>query len=99
MRKRKRIIRDYHLTSLNVNDKLYAKDSFVLAKQAQHVFYLDDPNLGSRWKVIQKIDTDIYGMCLRMNNLMMQKQIMLMGYTKEVRLAILCPPLKMIMWI
>lgn len=55
MRKRKIIICEYHLTSLNVNDKLYANDSFVLAKQAQHVFYLDDPNLGSRWKVIQKI--------------------------------------------
>lgn len=54
-RKRKKIIRDYHLTSLNVNDKWYAKDSFVLAKQAQQVFYLDDPNFGSGWKVIQKI--------------------------------------------
>lgn len=54
-RKRKRIFYDYHLTSLNVNDKWYVKDSFVLAKQAQQVFYLDDPNLGFGWKVIQKI--------------------------------------------
>lgn len=50
-----RILRDYHLTSLNTTNVWYKDDPYVLAKQAQQIFYLDDPKLGSGWKVIQKI--------------------------------------------
>lgn len=49
------ILRDYHLTSLNTTNVWYKDDLYVLAKQAQQIFYLDDPKLGSGWKVIQKI--------------------------------------------
>ncbi|VVA32237.1 PREDICTED: transposon [Prunus dulcis] len=34
---------------------LFKHDLYVLAKQAQQIFYLDDPKLGSGWEVIQKI--------------------------------------------
>ncbi|XP_021829050.1 uncharacterized protein LOC110769375 [Prunus avium] len=50
-----RIRRDYHLTSVNTTNVWYKDDPYVLAKQAQQIFYLDDPKLGSSWKVIQKI--------------------------------------------
>ncbi|CAL9001938.1 unnamed protein product [Prunus brigantina] len=50
-----RILRDYHLTSLNITNVWYKDDPYVPAKQAQQIFYLDDPKLGSGWKVIQKI--------------------------------------------
>lgn len=54
-RKRQGIIRDYHLMSLNTNIQWYSEDPYVLAAQAKQIFYLDDPQLGGGWKVIQKI--------------------------------------------
>ncbi|CAN6677699.1 unnamed protein product [Malus baccata var. baccata] len=51
----KKVIRDYHLTSLNVNNRSYDGDPYVLAKQAHQVFYIDDLKLGHPWKVVQKI--------------------------------------------
>ena len=51
----KKVIRDYHLTSLNVNNHWYDGDPYVLAKQAHQVFYIDDLKLGHPWKVVQKI--------------------------------------------
>lgn len=54
-KKRNRIVRDYHLKSVNTNTLWYKNDPYVLATQAQQVFYFDDPKLGSGWKVIQKI--------------------------------------------
>lgn len=54
-KKRKRVVRDYHFMSVNTNNLWYKDDPYVLATQAQQIFYLDDPNLGYGWKVIQKI--------------------------------------------
>ncbi|KAM1849277.1 hypothetical protein ACFX14_013323 [Malus domestica] len=53
--KGKKIIRDFHLTSVNVNNRWYDSDPYVLATQAQQVFYIDDLKLGHPWKVVQKI--------------------------------------------
>ncbi|CAN6719181.1 unnamed protein product [Malus baccata var. baccata] len=53
--KGKKVIRDYHLTSLNVNNHWYDGDPYVLAKQAHQVFYIDDLKLGHPWRVVQKI--------------------------------------------
>lgn len=46
---------DYHLTSVNVNTRWYNNDPYVLASQAQKVFYLDDLKLGHPWRVVQQI--------------------------------------------
>lgn len=50
-----RLVHDYHLTSVNSMNLWYKDDPYVLAKQAQQIFFLDDPSLGHGWKVIQKI--------------------------------------------
>ncbi|XP_020422932.1 uncharacterized protein LOC109950000 [Prunus persica] len=50
-----RLVHDYHLTSVNSMNLWYKDDPYVLAKQAQKIFFLDDPSLGHGWKVIQKI--------------------------------------------
>ncbi|KAK9939940.1 hypothetical protein M0R45_016620 [Rubus argutus] len=41
--------------SFNTNIQWYSEDPYVLAAQAKQIFYLDDPQLGGGWKVIQKI--------------------------------------------
>ena len=51
----KKVIRDYYLTSLNVNNRWYDGDPYVLAKQARLVFYIDDLKFGHPWKVMQRI--------------------------------------------
>ena len=38
-----------------MDNKWYEKDPYVLASQAQQVFYVNDPKLGSSWKVVQKL--------------------------------------------
>lgn len=46
LKRKKRIVRlvhDYHLTSVNSTSLWYKGDPYVLAKQAQQIFYLDDP--------------------------------------------------------
>ncbi|CAL8136238.1 unnamed protein product [Prunus armeniaca] len=50
-----RLVHDYHLTSVNSMNLWYKDDPYVLAKQAQQIFFLDDPSLGHGRKVIQKI--------------------------------------------
>ncbi|XP_052294335.1 uncharacterized protein LOC107178912 isoform X1 [Citrus sinensis] len=53
--KKKRINRDFHLTSINITRTWYKEDPFVLAIQAQQVSYTDDPKLGVGWKVVEKV--------------------------------------------
>ncbi|KAK0572174.1 hypothetical protein LWI29_027307 [Acer saccharum] len=53
--KKRRIHKDYHLTSINVSREWYKSDPFVLAMQAQQVFYVDDYKFGTNWKVVQYI--------------------------------------------
>ncbi|KAL6202866.1 hypothetical protein ACLB2K_026570 [Fragaria x ananassa] len=46
---------DYNLTSINTTSTWYDDEPFILATEAQQVFYLDDYKLGSHWKVVQKL--------------------------------------------
>ena len=52
--KKRRIRKDGHLVSINVNKCWYDNDPFILAIQAKQVFYLDDIRLGRDWRVVQK---------------------------------------------
>ena len=52
--KRRRIHKDGHLLSINVNKCWYENDPFILSIQAKQVFYLDDSKLGKDWRVVQK---------------------------------------------
>ena len=45
--KRKRIQKYHNLICINVSNTLYRNDPFILASQAQQVFYLNDPKFGS----------------------------------------------------
>lgn len=54
--KRKGIIYDFHLTSVNVNTQWYKDDPYVLPTQAHQVFYVDDPKLGLGWKVVHRFE-------------------------------------------
>lgn len=53
--KGKKVVQNYHLKSVNINTHWYDNDPYVLATQANQVFYLDDPKLGHPWKVVQRI--------------------------------------------
>lgn len=97
-KKRKRIVRDYHVMLMNTNNLQYKDDPYVLATQAQHVFYLDDPNLGFGWKVIQKIDIDMFGTFQIMRRRMSRKQTTMMRQTKK-KLETWIELLKMRIWI
>ena len=52
--KRKRIQKDHNLICINVSNTWYRNDPFILASQAQQVFYVNDPKIGSNWKVVEK---------------------------------------------
>lgn len=53
--KRKRVIWDYYLTSINVTQTWYNEDTFVLADQTQQVIYVTDLKRGEGWKVVEKV--------------------------------------------
>ncbi|KAG5542961.1 hypothetical protein RHGRI_007193 [Rhododendron griersonianum] len=48
------IKKDGHLTSVNISRKWYKDDPFVLATQAEQVFYINDIKNGGTWQVVQK---------------------------------------------
>ena len=50
--KEKKITRDFHRTLMNVNNRWYDSDPYVLATQAQQVFYINDLKLGHPWNVV-----------------------------------------------
>ncbi|XP_034681069.1 uncharacterized protein LOC117911010 [Vitis riparia] len=52
---KKRLQDDGVLRCINVDNKWYEEDLYVLASQAQQIFYVNDPKLGSSWKVVQKV--------------------------------------------
>ena len=52
--KKRRIRKDGHLVSINVNKCWYDNDLFILAIQEKQVFYLNDIRLGKDWRVVQK---------------------------------------------
>ncbi|XP_052181232.1 uncharacterized protein LOC127794290 [Diospyros lotus] len=54
--KGKRIVVNNNLTSLDITSNWYAEDPFILATQAQQVFYLNDRSRGKNWMVVQKVN-------------------------------------------
>ena len=45
---------DGDIISVNVSRTWYENDSYVLACQAKHIFYVNDTKLGKNWRVMQK---------------------------------------------
>ncbi|XP_057771556.1 uncharacterized protein LOC130992829 [Salvia miltiorrhiza] len=52
----KRIVVDHNLTSIDVTSEWYKDEPFILATQAQQVFYLQDLSRGKNWMVVQKVN-------------------------------------------
>nr|GMD99064.1 uncharacterized protein LOC109169448 [Ipomoea batatas] len=52
--KRSYIQHDGSCTSIKISNFWYKNDPYVLAYQAKQVFYLNDPKLGSSWRVVQQ---------------------------------------------
>ncbi|KAM6589519.1 hypothetical protein CsatA_012124 [Cannabis sativa] len=47
---------DHNLTSIDITSNWYVEDPFILADQAQQVFYLSDRSRGKNWMIVQKIN-------------------------------------------
>lgn len=54
--KGKRLVVDNGLTSVNITSEWYTEEPFILATQAQQVFYLNDWARGKNWMVVQKVN-------------------------------------------
>ncbi|KAH6770970.1 B-box type zinc finger family protein [Perilla frutescens var. hirtella] len=54
--KKKKMLVDNNLTSIDVTSEWYADEPFILATQAQQVFYLNDMYRGKNWMVVQKVN-------------------------------------------
>ncbi|KAH6771782.1 hypothetical protein C2S51_010186 [Perilla frutescens var. frutescens] len=54
--KKKKMLVDNNLTSIDVTSEWYADEPFILATQAQQVFYLNDMSRGKNWMVVQKVN-------------------------------------------
>ena len=46
--------KDEYFVSVNTSHKWYEDNPFVLACQANQVFYLDDPEFGNPWRIVEK---------------------------------------------
>ena len=46
---------DDHFTSINMSRTWYDSEPFILAHQAEQVFYLKDMSIGVQWHVVQRI--------------------------------------------
>ncbi|CAN1805812.1 hypothetical protein LINPERHAP1_LOCUS24414, partial [Linum perenne] len=55
-KQKSRIVQDGALTSIRVDRLWYLSDSFVLATQANQVFYISDPKLGTNWRVVHQFN-------------------------------------------
>ncbi|KAL5538476.1 hypothetical protein UlMin_035499 [Ulmus minor] len=45
-----------NITSINITSESYKDDQFILASQAQQVFYVEDPSRGPNWCVVQHVN-------------------------------------------
>lgn len=54
--KGKKMLVDHKLTSIDITSKWYVDEPFILANQAQQVFYLKDMARGKNWMVVQKVN-------------------------------------------
>ena len=53
--KKKSIVEEFGLLSIDTSKTWYADDPFILANQANQVYYLNDIKRGGHWKVVQKV--------------------------------------------
>nr|XP_048322184.1 uncharacterized protein LOC125419751 [Ziziphus jujuba var. spinosa] len=53
--KKKKMITEFQITSINVTSYWYKDDPFVFASQAKQLFYVDDYKIGQHWKVVRKV--------------------------------------------
>ena len=51
---KKRIVHYKNINSVFVNVEKWKENPFILASQAEQVFYLDDPVKGRNWKIVQE---------------------------------------------
>ncbi|XP_062086482.1 uncharacterized protein LOC133792589 [Humulus lupulus] len=54
--RRKKIIIENNITSINTSGEWYKDDPYILANQAKQVFYLDDLLRGNQWKVVEGVN-------------------------------------------
>ncbi|XP_077220530.1 uncharacterized protein LOC143854379 isoform X7 [Tasmannia lanceolata] len=47
--------RDWNVTSMNMSRTWYKDQPYVLASQAQQVFYINDMKLGNNWHVVERV--------------------------------------------
>ncbi|KAL3626909.1 hypothetical protein CASFOL_029220 [Castilleja foliolosa] len=51
-KKRTGLQKEGNIVSVRVDGKWYEEDSYILADQARQVFYINDPKLGTNWRVV-----------------------------------------------
>nr|KAJ0195833.1 hypothetical protein LSAT_V11C700377160 [Lactuca sativa] len=54
--KGKKMVVDHNLTSIDITSKWYVEEPFILASQAQQVFYLNNLARGKNWMVVQRVN-------------------------------------------
>lgn len=54
--KGKRIVVDNNVTSIDITSDWYAEEPFILATQAQQVFYLNNQARGRNWMAVQRVN-------------------------------------------
>ena len=50
------MVTENNITSINITSESYKDDQFILASQAQQVFYVEDPSRGPNWHVVQHVN-------------------------------------------
>ena len=50
------MITENNITSIDITDEAYKDDQFILASQAKHVFYIEDPSRGPNWGIVQHVN-------------------------------------------
>ncbi|KAL2491801.1 Uncharacterized protein Adt_27429 [Abeliophyllum distichum] len=46
----RRMVTENNVTSIDINTEAFKDDQFILASQAQQVFYIEDPSRGPNWR-------------------------------------------------
>ena len=50
------MVTENNITTINITSESYKDDQFILASQAQPVFYVEDPSRGPNWRVVQHVN-------------------------------------------
>ncbi|KAL2498266.1 DUF4216 domain-containing protein [Abeliophyllum distichum] len=51
----RRIVTENNVTSIDISAEAFKDDQFILASQAQQVFYIEDPFCSLNWRVVQVV--------------------------------------------